>query len=75
LAKYKNMDYFDGDDKNEKVIVKQEKVNTKKVIYLGGLPPDVDKYELNQFILSQGKFNIEEMMTKKLSKAFRLHKI
>ena len=64
------MDYFDGDDKNEKVIVKQEKVNTKKVIYLGGLPPDVDKYELNQFILSQGKFNIEEMMTKNYPKPF-----
>jgi polyadenylate-binding protein len=64
------MDYFDGDDKNEKVIVKQEKVNTKKVIYLGGLPPDVDKYELNQFILSQGKFNIEEMMTKNFPKPF-----
>ena len=64
------MDYFDHDDKNEKVIVKQEKVNTKKVIYLGGLPPDVDKYELNQFILSQGKFNIEEMMTKNNPKPF-----
>ena len=49
---------------------KQEKVNTKKVIYLGGLPPDVDKYELNQFILSQGKFNIEEMMTRNTPKPF-----
>ena len=64
------MDYFNNDDKNEKIIVKQEKVNTKKVIYLGGLPPDVDKYELNQFILSQGKFNIEEMMTRNTPKPF-----
>ena len=64
------MDYFDGDDKKDNVIVKQEKVNTKKVIYLGGLPPDVDKYELNQFILKQGKFNIEEMMTKNNPKPF-----
>ena len=64
------MDYFNNEEKNEKIIVKQEKVNTKKVIYLGGLPPDVDKYELNQFILSQGKFNIEEMMTKNTPKPF-----
>ena len=64
------MDYFNNEDKNEKIIVKQEKVNTKKVIYLGGLPPDVDKYELNQFILSQGKFNIEEMMTRNTPKPF-----
>ena len=64
------MDYFNTEDKNEKIIVKQEKVNTKKVIYLGGLPPDVDKYELNQFILSQGKFNIDEMMTKNYPKPF-----
>ena len=64
------MDYFNTEDKNEKIIVKQEKVNTKKVIYLGGLPPDVDKYELNQFILSQGKFNIDEMMTKNTPKPF-----
>lgn len=64
------MDYFNNDDKNEKIVVKQEKVNTKKVIYLGGLPPDVDKYELNQFILSQGKFNIEEMMTRNTPKPF-----
>ena len=64
------MDYFNNDDKNEKIIVKQEKVNTKKVIYLGGLPPDVDKYELNQFILSLGKFNIEEMMTRNTPKPF-----
>jgi hypothetical protein len=31
--------------KKEHVIVKPEKVNTKKDLYLGGLPPDVDKYE------------------------------
>ena len=65
------MDYYNNNDvKNEHIIVKQEKVNTKKVIYLGGLPPDVDKYELNQFILSQGKFNIEEMMTHNGKKSF-----
>ena len=58
------MEYYNNNEaKNEHVVVKQEKVNTKKVIYLGGLPPDVDKYELNQFILKQGNFNIEEMMT------------
>ena len=56
------MEYYHNNEiKNDHVIVKQEKVNTKKVIYLGGLPPDVDKYELNQFILKQGKFNIEEI--------------
>ena len=58
------MEYYNNNEaKNEHVVVKQEKVNTKKVIYLGCLPPDVDKYELNQFILKQGNFNIEEMMT------------
>ena len=64
------MQYYNNEPKNEHVVVKQEKVNTKKVIYLGGLPPDVDKYELNQFILSQGKFHIEEMMTRNGKNAF-----
>jgi len=64
------MEYYNNENKNEHLVVKQEKVNTKKVIYLGGLPPDVDKYELNQFILSQGKFNIEEMMTHGGKKSF-----
>ena len=64
------MEYYHEAKSNEHLVVKQEKVNTKKVIYLGGLPPDVDKYELNQFILSQGKFNIEEMMTHNGKKSF-----
>ena len=65
------MEYYNNNEiKNDHIIVKQEKVNTKKVIYLGGLPPDVDKYELNQFILKQGKFNIEEMMTHNGKKSF-----
>ena len=65
------MEYYNNKEtKNEHVVVKQEKVNTKKVIYLGGLPPDVDKYELNQFILKQGNFNIEEMMTTNGKKSF-----
>ena len=64
------MEYYQEAKSNEHLVVKQEKVNTKKVIYLGGLPPDVDKYELNQFILSQGKFNIEEMMTHNGKKSF-----
>ena len=64
------MEYYQEAKSNENIVVKQEKVNTKKVIYLGGLPPDVDKYELNQFILSQGKFNIEEMMTHNGKKSF-----
>ena len=64
------MEYYHEAKSNEHLVVKQEKVNTKKVIYLGGLPPDVDKYELNQFILSQGKFNIKEMMTHNGKKSF-----
>ena len=65
------MEYYNNNEtKNEHVVVKQEKVNTKKVIYLGGLPPDVDKYELNQFILKQGNFNIEEIMTTNGKKSF-----
>ena len=43
---------------------------TKKIIYLGGLPPDVDKYELDQFIKKQGDFHVEEMMTKNTPKPF-----
>ena len=70
------MDYYNNNNemKSEHVIVKQEKVNTKKVIYLGGLPPDVDKYELNQFILKQGKFNIEDLMTHNGKNSFALIK-
>ena len=67
---YYNNNNTNNDLKNEHSVVKQEKVNTKKVIYLGGLPPDVDKYELNQFILKQGNFNIEEMMTHNGKKSF-----
>ena len=64
------MDYFNNEEKGEKIIIKQEKVNTKKIIYLGGLPPDVDKYELDQFIKKQGDFHVEEMMTKNSPKPF-----
>jgi len=64
------MDYFNNEEKGEKIIIKQEKVNTKKIIYLGGLPPDVDKYELDQFIKKQGDFHVEEMMTKNYPKPF-----
>ena len=64
------MEYYNNNEaKNEHVVVKQEKVNTKKVIYLGGLPPEVDKYVL-KFILKQGNFNIEEMMTHNGKKSF-----
>jgi polyadenylate-binding protein len=39
-------------------------INTNVVLYLGELPPDVDQYELHQFIMSNGKFNVESLIVK-----------
>ena len=54
--------YLEGSD--SKIQKKEKAMNTKLIIYLGELPPKVDQYELNQFILSQGKFNIESLYVK-----------
>lgn len=43
---------------------KPKPVNTNVVLYLGQLPKDVDQYELHQFIMSFGKFNIESLIVK-----------
>ncbi len=43
---------------------KAKAINTNVVLYIGDLPPDVDQYELHQFIQSFGKFNIESLLIK-----------
>lgn len=43
---------------------KEKNVNTNLVLYLGELPPEIDQYELHQFIMSHGKFNIESLIVK-----------
>ncbi len=60
--------YYEDTDKNpsQKAKPKKEKpMNTKQVIYIGELPPNCDQYELNQFILSQGNFNIDYIFVRK----------
>lgn len=69
------MDYF-KDKIEEGRRVKQEKVNTKKYIYLGELPPNVDKYSLYTFIQEQApkdssqKMEIEDLMIRGKDKPF-----
>lgn len=54
------MNYYQGPKPS-----KQSKtLNTNLVLYMGELPPDVDQYELHQFITSQGKFNVESLNVK-----------
>jgi polyadenylate-binding protein len=61
------MDYYQqqapqqGQQKQTKVA---KSINTNVVLYLGELPPDVDQYELHQFIMGQGKFNVESLIVK-----------
>ena len=42
--------YLEGTDSKPRQ-KKEKAMNTKLVIYLGELPPNVDQFELNQFIL------------------------
>lgn len=58
------MDYYLEANETKPRQKKEKAMNTKLVIYLGELPPNVDQFELNQFILSQGKFNIESLYCK-----------
>lgn len=55
------MEYFKEKNDDSRGI-RQEKVNVKKFIYLGELPPNIDRYQLNQFILSQGNLQIDSIM-------------
>jgi RNA recognition motif-containing protein len=43
---------------------KNKGINTNVVLYIGELPPDIDQYELHQFIMSFGKFSIESLLVK-----------
>ena len=54
------MNYYQG----QKPSKQSKALNTNVVLYLGELPPDVDQYELHQFIMSQGKFNVESLIVK-----------
>ena len=47
------MDYYLEANETKPRQKKEKAMNTKLVIYLGELPPNVDQFELNQFILSQ----------------------
>lgn len=55
------LDYYQENN----ITLKKEKVKTQLVLYIGDLPPDIDQYELSQFILSKGNFSIESMNIKK----------
>jgi polyadenylate-binding protein len=54
------MNYYQG----QKPTKQSKALNTNVVLYLGELPPDVDQYELHQFIISHGKFNVESLIVK-----------
>ena len=51
---------------------KQKQLNLAQIIYIGGLPKEVDQYELDQYIRSLGNFEIESLTVKptKENKAF-----
>jgi polyadenylate-binding protein len=53
------LDYYQNQKPN-----KSKGINTNVVLYIGELPPDIDQYELHQFITSFGKFNIESLLVK-----------
>jgi polyadenylate-binding protein len=54
------MNYYQG----QKPSKQSKMVNTGVVLYLGELPPELDQYELHQFIMSHGKFNVESLIVK-----------
>ncbi len=63
------MDYYQqGNNKTSKPNKVAKNINTNLVLYLGELPPDVDQYELHQFIMEQGKFNVESLIVKPILK-------
>lgn len=60
------MDYYQqqAPQQGQKPNKVPKSINTNVVLYLGELPPDVDQYELHQFIMSHGKFNVESLIVK-----------
>ena len=58
------MNYYFDEPGSKQQQRKEKPTNTKLIIYLGELPPQVDQFELNQFILSKGKFTIESLYVK-----------
>jgi polyadenylate-binding protein len=60
------MDYYQqqAPQQGQKPTKVPKNINTNVVLYLGELPPDVDQYELHQFIMSHGKFNVESLIVK-----------
>ena len=57
------MDYYQS-AQGQKTTKVAKCINTNVVLYLGELPKDVDQYELHQFIMAQGKFNVESLIVK-----------
>jgi len=58
--------YYQGTNTKPTKQNSKSEINTKNVLYIGELPPDMDEYELNQYILSKdGKFIIESLIVKK----------
>lgn len=72
------MDYYQTDFNNpqlpqgmgkggDAVTVKEkEKIKTNVILYIGGLPPNIDNYEVHQLLTSVGNFTIESMNIKKI---------
>jgi len=58
--------YYQNQRGSNKQHQKQTQINTKNILYIGELPPDMDEYELNQFLLSKDKkFIIDSLTVKK----------
>jgi RNA recognition motif-containing protein len=64
------MDYYQQSNTStsQKPNKVEKNINTNLVLFLGELPPDVDQYELHQFIMEQGKFNVESLIVKPIPK-------
>jgi RNA recognition motif-containing protein len=58
------IDYYAQEPQGQKPNKIPKAINTNVVLYLGELPKDLDQYELHQFIMEQGKFNIESLTVK-----------
>lgn len=72
------MDYYQTDFNNaqlpqglskvDAVAVKEkEKIKTNVILYIGGLPVNIDNYEVHQLLTSVGNFTIESMNIKKIN--------
>lgn len=56
------MDYYCNLE--QKSVKKEKEMNTKLIVYIGELPVDVDRSELDTFITEQGNFRVESLYVK-----------